>query len=108
MFGYSHYIRVDSGGNVIHTFSSAFEQQMEGDILVAEDAGRHYNPDLWYNAVIPRLQYVNGELKERTEDELSVLWSQYLDEHPFPKSQEEEIAELKQLVADLASLQLGV
>ncbi|MNC83785.1 hypothetical protein D3C75_1379390 [compost metagenome] len=41
--------------------------------------------------------------------ELESAWVAYQQEdHTQPKSMEEEITELKQLVADLASLQLGV
>ncbi|MBY9082392.1 hypothetical protein KIH86_13815 [Paenibacillus sp. HN-1] len=100
MFGYNHYIRVDSGGNVIHAFSDAFEQPQEKDILVADDAERHYNPELWYNAVIPRLRYVDGDLTERTTDELATLWAQYQADHPPQPN------EIEQLRIDNAGLLL--
>lgn len=100
MDGYNHYIRVDSDSNVIHAFSDAFEHPTEDDILVAEDAGRHYNPELWYNAVIPRWCYSDGELSERTEDELTALWAQYQADHP------PEPSEIEQLRMDNAGLLL--
>ena len=50
-------------------------------------------------------KFINGEVTERTAEEKQ----QEIALRPAPpKTAAEEIAELKQLVADLASLQLGV
>ena len=50
-------------------------------------------------------KFINGEVAERTAEEKQ----QEIALRPaLPKTAAEEIAELKQLVADLASLQLGV
>ncbi|WP_025692598.1 XkdW family protein [Paenibacillus zanthoxyli] len=57
----------------------------------------------------PYIAVWNLEAPQPTEEELLAAWEAYqLEDHPQPKNQAEEIAELKQLVADLASLQLGV
>lgn len=104
---YKHYIRVDDEQNVIYAFSDAFEQPVDGDILFATGE-RHFNPDLWYKNAIPRWHVVDGEMTERSDEELVTLWGQYQEDHPRAKMDVEKIADLEQLVADLASLQLGV
>jgi len=104
MSDYQHYIRINETGTIVHGFSSAFEQPQEGDICINEDAPRHFSQTLIDNRGIYLFKYVNGQGMSRT--------SQEIDEDialiPITKSTEQKIAELEQLVADLASLQLGV
>ncbi|MEK3699631.1 MULTISPECIES: hypothetical protein [unclassified Paenibacillus] len=101
---YRHYIRVDADSNVIHAFSDAFEQPHEGDLLVAQDGGRHFNLYLWYNKVIPRWYVKGDEIIERTDAEMTTLWRQYeIDHTPEPTEFEKLQAEneaLKALIED--------
>ncbi|CAH1054024.1 hypothetical protein [Paenibacillus pseudetheri] len=109
MVGYSHYIRVDTDGNVIHAFSDAFEQAKDGDILVTEGGSRHFNLDLWYNGVIPRWYVTGDEMIERTDAELSIQWHQYQVAHPPEQSELEKLraenTELKLALTELAEAQ---
>jgi hypothetical protein len=73
MDGYKHYIRVDANNIVIHAFSDAFEQPQDGDICVATDAGRHYNPQLTNEQGRYIYKYVDGQMVERSIDELYPL-----------------------------------
>lgn len=100
MDGYNHYIRVDQYGNVIRAFSDAFEKPQEGDLLVTENSDRHFNPNLWYNGVIPRWYAKRGGMLERTEAELLELWEQYQVAHPV------ELTEVEQLQMDNAGILL--
>jgi hypothetical protein len=97
---YKHYIRVDAEGSVIRAFSDAFEQPEPGDLIVTEDGGRHFNPDLWYNGVIPRWYVDGNDMIKRTDAELLTLWEQYQAAHP------PELTDVEQLQMDNAGLLL--
>ncbi|GGF72805.1 hypothetical protein GCM10010912_17530 [Paenibacillus albidus] len=106
---YKHYIRVDANGNVIRAFSDAFEQSQDGDILVSEGGGRHFNLDLWYNGVIPRWHVPGDQMVERDAKELTTLWTQYQAAHPPELSDIEQLRienmELKLALTELAEAQ---
>lgn len=109
MDGNNHYIRLNEVGSIFHGFSSAFEQPQENDICIMEDGPRHFS-QVWPEPLTNergqyRYKWVNGERVDRTQSELDAEWSA---RPPEPPTQAEEIANLKQLVADLASLTLGV
>lgn len=60
----NHYIRTNAKGLVIHAFSSDFEQPLQNDILYAENAGRHFNLDLFLEPGIYKWKLSNGKLSE--------------------------------------------
>ena len=72
---YNHYIRLD-GNKIIKGFSSAFEQPLKDDILIAEDAQRHFelngqtNPPLTDEQGITKYKYVDGQVMARSEQEI--------------------------------------
>lgn len=72
---YSHYIRLD-GNKIIKGFSTAFEEPVEGDILIAEDAQRHFelsgqtNPPLTDDDGIPLYKHEKGKVISRTKTEI--------------------------------------
>jgi hypothetical protein len=102
---HKHYIRADAEGNVIHAFSNAFEQPELNDLLVTEEGGRHFNLDLWYNGVIPRWNYNNNGLIERTELELQRLLKQYQLDHPKELS-DIELLQKRLLATELENVAL--
>ena len=71
----NHYIRLD-GDKIIKGFSSAFEQPIKGDILIAKNADRHFilndviNPSLTDDQGIPLYKYVSGKIEVRTKVEI--------------------------------------
>lgn len=107
MFDYKHYIRTNEAGIIIHGYSSVFEEPQEGDILIAENDIRHFH-EFWPEPLTnDRQQYCfrwDGQLVPRAAEELDAEWSA----RPQPVTPEQRIEQLEQLVADLASLQLGV
>lgn len=99
----NHYIRTNEAGIIVHGFSDSFESPVEGDICITTDGGRHYNPVIRND----RGQFIymwNVGFIERSQADLEDEWESI----PKNKSVEEEIDELRQIVADLSSLQLGV
>lgn len=42
MYFNKHYIRTNSDNNITHGFSDAFEKPQDGDILINEQGGRHF------------------------------------------------------------------
>jgi hypothetical protein len=70
MDGYKHYIRTNEAGMVVHGFSSAFEQPLEGDILHAENVGRHFTLQIRNEHGQFKYKWHNDELVERTEAEM--------------------------------------
>jgi hypothetical protein len=66
----SHYVRIDEQNRVIKSFSTDFEQPLEGDKLVAENAGRHYNLDIYGLDGVLKYKWVEGTgVVERTQEE---------------------------------------
>ncbi|ANY70405.1 hypothetical protein BBD42_30845 [Paenibacillus sp. BIHB 4019] len=106
MDGYNHYIRINEAGTIVYGFSTAFEHPAGNDILLLEDGPRHFQQAFHEPLINERGQYRfrwgGGEIVERTAEELAA------EQPAVTKTLEQEFAELKQVVADLASLQLGV
>ena len=75
MDGHNHYIRLE-GNKVIKGFSDAFEEPQEGDILIAENAGRHFeldgvvNPPLADEQGVALYKYEKGKAIKRTQAEI--------------------------------------
>lgn len=71
-----HYIRIDQNNRIIKGFSDDFEEPMETDICINEDGGRHFeflgniNPTLINSEYIYIYKYENGEVLQRTENEI--------------------------------------
>jgi len=59
---YKHYIRINTDSLIIKSFSTAFEQPQEGDILICESNGRHYNLDLFNINGIPKYEYIDNQI----------------------------------------------
>lgn len=101
---YNHYIRVDSENNVTHSFSSAFESAIEGDILIGE-GGRHFNLDIYFNGIIYRWYFWGNKIIERTSEELEELFDQYIENLPVEVSDSEKIHKLQ---SELTNAQLAL
>ena len=65
---YKHYIRLD-GVFICKSFSTAFEQPIDGDICINENGGRHYNRDLYRADGLYRLKWIDGKEVETTDDD---------------------------------------
>ena len=72
---YNHYIRLQDN-KIVKGFSTAFEQPLKDDILIAEDAQRHFelngqtNPPLTDEQGITKYKYVDGQVMARSEQEI--------------------------------------
>lgn len=69
---YKNYIRVNGNGHIIKSFSTAFEQPIEGDIEIVGSNKRHYNLDLFREDGLPRLKYSGGVIIETVNEDLTV------------------------------------
>jgi hypothetical protein len=74
MSDYKHYIRVENG-IVIHGFTDAFEQPIAGDLLLSEQDGRHFQMPLLTDRMQYKYKIVNGQMVERTQEELDAEWA---------------------------------
>ncbi|QHT61693.1 hypothetical protein GXP70_18080 [Paenibacillus lycopersici] len=92
----NHYERTNEAGVIILGFSDAFVQPLETDILVAEDAERHYNPVLTNERGQFLYHRMYGQRAERTQEELDAEWAA---RPPDPPSMEE-----RQIAAEQAIL----
>lgn len=107
------YVQTDTKGTVIDINSSAFLGNLDGWIRIDEGIGDKYHHAhgnyLKYGLIdengLYNYKLVDGVITERTATEKQADLDSL---PPAPKTLQEEIEELKQLVADLASLQLGV
>jgi hypothetical protein len=72
---YKHYIRINSNNEIIHAFSDAFEQPEKTDILLKETEERHCQFQVMSDKYIGKYKYkyVDGEIIEKTEDELYTI-----------------------------------
>jgi len=64
---YKHYIRLNENDLIIKSFSTAFEQPQEGDILICESNERHFNMDLYDDNMIPKYQYIDNQIVLRQD-----------------------------------------
>jgi hypothetical protein len=66
---YRHYIRLDGENNLIFGFSDAFEEAVEGDVLITEKGGRHFeldgviNPSLFTNDGRLLYRYIDNKIR---------------------------------------------
>ncbi|MDH6430292.1 MULTISPECIES: hypothetical protein [unclassified Paenibacillus] len=109
MDGYKHYIRIDDTGRIIYGFSDAFEQPLEGDILVSVDAPRHFHENFTEPLVNDRGQFRfkwKGDFLERSQSEFDAEW---LNRPLTPPTEieilREENTELKLALTELAEAQ---
>jgi hypothetical protein len=93
MDGYKHYIRVNEAGIIVHGFSDAFEQAQEDDVVFTEDAGRHFQIPLLTDRGQFRYKLFDGQMIERTQDELDAEWAA---RPPAPPSSEDKINQLEE------------
>lgn len=82
-----HYIRTDTNGYIIKSFSDAFEQPLPTDTFI-EEGDRHYNLDLWDNG-IPKLKY-DISIRPCTQAEIDAYRASL---PPQPKSELELLSE---------------
>jgi hypothetical protein len=101
-----HYIRLD-GVFIIRAFSTAFEPSQEGDVCVNEYGGRHFNLSLVDERGLPKLKYIDGEIQEVKEIDLTDKITEYEASLPNPNmdiydrmSQVEIIIGIKEGVID--------
>lgn len=69
---YKHYIRINENNKIIYAFSDAFEQPLETDILIGETEERHCQFQVFSEKYFTKYKYkyINGQIIEKTEDEL--------------------------------------
>jgi predicted PolB exonuclease-like 3'-5' exonuclease len=69
---YNHYIRLNSQNEIIHSFSDAFEQPKETDILLYETEERHCRFQVMSDKYIGKYKYkyIDGKIIEKSEEEL--------------------------------------
>jgi len=69
---YRHYIRLNSQNEIIHSFSNAFEQPLETDILFKETEERHCQLRVMSEKYLGKYKYkyIDGKIIEKTEEEL--------------------------------------
>ena len=72
MYDYKHYIRLDENSLIIKSFSTAFEQPEENDILICETNERHYNLDIYIYPGVLKYKYIDGQIVERPVNELII------------------------------------
>ena len=104
--GNKHYIRLDENGNIVKGFSDAFEQPKGDDIAINEQGGRHFrlpfesrvNPPLLTDEGIPLYKYENGEVKERTAEEIQADIDALPD---TPPSQQERLEALEDAMLEV-------
>jgi len=109
---HKHYIRTDAKNRIIHGFSSAFESPQDGDILINENGGRHFelggvaNPPLRDNHGF-LLYFWDGEkILRRTDAELAAD-RQAIEASPaaqIARLDREITAGLPQVVAQICSV----
>lgn len=114
IIGNKHYINVDDRGRIVDGWSDGPhpEKDPTGAICINEEGGYQFrlhpggeeNPALWDMDGIPLYKYVDGEVLERTPEEIEA------DRAALPKpevkpSPEERIAELEAGKADRADLE---
>lgn len=99
---YKHYIRLNEAGIVVHGFSSAFEEPLEGDIEIPGEHGRHFQLQLTDARGQFIYTIVNGAMVARTQAELDVEWNS----RPAPPKTELELvkAENAQLTTQIIDL----
>lgn len=90
-----HYIRIDEKNRIINGFSDDFEQQIDTDICIANDAGRQFeilgqvNPDIIDSNGILLYKYENNQVIERTTEEIAA------DFQLLPKQGPSEVEKVK-------------
>ena len=65
-----HYIRKDGSNTIIKAFDDHFEKPEAGDIVILDNAPRHYNPILVDENGRYKLKYEGGKIKNRTGAEM--------------------------------------
>jgi len=75
-----HYIQTNERGEIVNGFSDAFRQPSDTDICINDKGGYQFrlfpdgeeNPPLFdFPSMIPLYKYADGEVVERTEEELA-------------------------------------
>lgn len=100
MEDYQHYIELNAAGVVTRGFSTAFESAKDGDICVNERGGRHFNPELINENGQYVYKYIDGEVVERTSEELAAE----LAALPVTPNPDVELASAIQAATTLAEL----
>jgi hypothetical protein len=99
---YCHYIRLNGSGIIVHGFSDAFEAPQPGDILIVEDGPRHFHeafPDPLQNERGQfRFRWADGQIVERTQQELDAEWAQ---RPPAPPTLEERVKATEDLLLNI-------
>ena len=103
---HKHYIRIQDG-KIVKGFSDAFESPTKDDILIAEDAGRHFelfdqiNPPLTNERGIALYKHSKGKVVERTKVEIDADIANIPE--PEPSEMEQLKAKVEAMEAALVS-----
>jgi len=101
---HKHYIRIQDS-KIVKGFSDAFESPTKDDILIAEDAGRHFeldgviNPPLADMQGIALYKHSKGKVAERTKAEIDA---------DIAKIPEPEPSEMEQLKAKVEAMEAAL
>lgn len=101
MDGYKHFVRVDDRNRVIYGYTIAFEQPKVGDVCIVEDGIRQFQLSYKTMDGVPLYKVVNGELMERTQEEIDADISALPTP---PPTSEDRIAALETLVLQLGGV----
>ena len=70
---YKHYLRLNENNEIIHAFSSVFEQPLEGDILYRESTEGHFNMNLRSIEGDWLYKYIDGEIVDNPVSDAVLL-----------------------------------
>lgn len=107
-----HYVRVDAEERIIKGFSDAFEQPQEGDVCIEEQGGYQFrllaggeeNPTLCDDAGVALYKMEEGQVKQRTQEEIDADAPPEVQEHA---TVEQRLDEIDAALCELAEMIVG-
>lgn len=112
-----HYISVDEHGRIVEGFSDAFHHPSATDICINDQGGYQFrlfpdgeeNPFLFDSEhMIPLYKYENGEVKNRSDEEIEADIAALPVEDDSPTEEEDTAAMLVDHEYRLTMLELGL
>lgn len=91
MEDYKNYIRVNENGHIIKSFSTAFEEPLETDILYDDRGQRHFNLELFYENGCPKSKYKNGVIIGLSAGEQQTWIDENIDKEKIYKARVKEL-----------------
>ena len=106
---HNHYIRTIEDGIIVHGFTDAFESPQPDDILIRENGPRHFHEAFREPLINERGQFrfrwSNGQIVERTQQELDEEWAHRPPAPPTMKQRleaaEQALRALMEVVSDV-------